>query len=101
MNEGATQTIVSLGTKSSALLRFSHYPRQPVDRIVMEDLAQNRLRQRETLVVVSHVLHLLVRGEEFPIALVSLIRFRQRLFGIVLRHDNQVGSIEDAVLVFD
>jgi hypothetical protein len=37
------------------VLWFPHDPRQPVDGIVMKDLAQDKLGQRETLVAVSFV----------------------------------------------
>src|SRR3984893_1160884 len=67
----------------------------------MKDLAQNKLGQRETLVAVPFVLDGLNRSEEFPIALVGLVPLCERLVGIVFRQDDQVGRIEDAVLVFD
>ena|ERR1039458_4384899 len=85
----------------ATLLWLPHHPRQPADGVVMEYPFENRPGQRQTLVAVSLVLDRLVGSEEFPIALISLVALRERLCGIVFRHDDQVGRIEDAVLVLD
>ena len=77
----------------STVLWFPHNPRQPVDSVVMEDLARNRSRQRETLVAVPLVLNGLLRREEFPTALINVVPLCERLSGIVLRQDDQVGRI--------
>src|ERR1035441_4249713 len=91
----------SASAARSTVLWFSHNPWQPVDGVLMEDLAQNGPRQRQTLVAVPIVLNALVCSEKFPIPRVRAVPLRERFFGIVRRQDGQVGGVEDSVLVFD
>src|SRR5271157_5712021 len=76
-------------------------PRQPVDGVVVKNLAEHRLRQGKPLVGVTQVLDGVVCGKELAIAPVGVCPILHCIPGVVIGHDHQVGSVEDAVLVLD
>ena len=76
-------------------------PGQPANGVVMENLAQNGIGQRETLIAAAFEFDGLASGKELPIARISIVPARQRLLRIVVRHHPEVGRIKDAVLVLD
>src|SRR6516162_8467239 len=96
---GALITVSCLTCRSEGIISPKN-SRQPVGGVIVKDLAQDRPRQCQTLVTVTHVLDALVGGEEFPVTRIGVAELGERILGLRSRQHDEVRRVEHAVLVF-